>query len=254
MSLKGQKGQLENVSGKVEQENELLGFKCLHYSVTESSGFVEITIVKKTVNQDLTFGIRTVEGTAKHPTEYTKMDEVMTMKKRETEKTIQIKIIDNSDWQPDLDFSVELYDPNVPGMTRFSGDDTITKITILDEDFPGTLGFAQTEIMSSKDNEKVDIKILRSEGSDGKISCMIKTEQLTESGKVGIAHNSAAEFDDYLPKHEKVEFDNNENEKTVTINLVNDKMMKQIENKTGGGKVVDEDDEDVEQEGEHQEL
>jgi len=35
-------------------------------------------------------------------------------------------------------------------MTRFSGDDTITKITILDEDFPGTLGFENTDIIASK--------------------------------------------------------------------------------------------------------
>jgi hypothetical protein len=50
LSLKGQKGQIENIGGKVEQENELIGFKCLHYSVTESSGFVEITVIKKVVN------------------------------------------------------------------------------------------------------------------------------------------------------------------------------------------------------------
>jgi len=35
-------------------------------------------------------------------------------------------------------------------MTRFSGDDTVSKITILDEDFPGTLGFENTEIIASK--------------------------------------------------------------------------------------------------------
>ena len=61
-------------------------------------------------------------------------------------------------------------------MPRFNGDDTVTKITILDEDFPGTLGFENTEIIASKFQERVDIKIIRSEGSDGKISCMIKTE------------------------------------------------------------------------------
>jgi hypothetical protein len=71
----------------------------------------------------------------------------------------------------------------------------------------------------------VDIKIIRSEGSDGKISCMVKTEQLTEAGRTGVASNSAAEFEDYLPKHEKVEFDNNENERKISINLVNDKMV-----------------------------
>jgi hypothetical protein len=45
-----------------------------------------------------------------------------------------------------LDFHVELYDPSSPDgkMSRLYGDDTITKITILDEDFPGTLKFEET--------------------------------------------------------------------------------------------------------------
>lgn len=66
--------------------------------MTESSGTVDITVVKKVVDQDLTFGIRTIDGTAKNPTEYTTINEVITMKKRDTEKTFKIKILDNDDW------------------------------------------------------------------------------------------------------------------------------------------------------------
>ena len=104
------------------------------------------------------------------------------MKKKETEKVITIKIIDNSDWQPDYDFSVELYNPQETGNTKFAGDDTTCKITILDEDFPGTLGFENTDIIASKLQDKVEVRIIRSEGSDGKISCMIRTEQLQAPG------------------------------------------------------------------------
>lgn len=164
------------------------------------------------------------------------------MKKRDTERVIQISIIDNQEWQPDLEFAVELYDPNT--RTRHFGDDTSTKVTILDEDFPGKLGFASTDIQASKFQDRVDIKIVRSEGSSGRISCMIRTEQLTEGGRA--AANSATEFDDYLPKHEKVEFENQENEKTVSISLVNDKMVPRIEGDKTGGNQVDEDDMDAE--------
>lgn len=164
------------------------------------------------------------------------------MRKRDNEKTVSISIIDNTDWQPDLEFAVEIFDP-ATGLRHF-GDDTRCKITILDEDFPGKLGFASTEIQASKFQERIDVKIVRSEGSSGKISCMIRTEQLTESGRA--AHNSATEFDDYLPKQEFVKFDNQENEKTVSITLVNDKMVPRVEGKTGGNQ-VDEDDMDVEQ-------
>lgn len=37
----------EEMRKAVKEENDYVGFKCLHYSVTESNGHVEITIVKK---------------------------------------------------------------------------------------------------------------------------------------------------------------------------------------------------------------
>jgi len=54
---------------------------------------------------------------------------------------VPIKIFDNNEWQPDLEFFVELYDGPCKG--EF---DTITKVTIIDEDFPGSLGFEDTQI------------------------------------------------------------------------------------------------------------
>jgi len=67
-------------------------------------------------------------------------------------------------------------------MPRLYGDDTQTKITILDEDFPGTLGFGETEVTCIKSQDKVDIVVKRAEGTDGKISCMIRTEALITEG------------------------------------------------------------------------
>ena len=83
--------------------------------------------------------------TAKPGSEYTPIDKIVDMKAADKEMTFQIAIIDNHDWQPDLDFRVELYDPLYnQGMCRFPGDDTVTKITILDEDFPGQLSFDES--------------------------------------------------------------------------------------------------------------
>ena len=48
LSLKGQKGQLEHsTTYGMENLNQYIGFKCLHYSVTESNGTVAVTIEKK---------------------------------------------------------------------------------------------------------------------------------------------------------------------------------------------------------------
>ena len=90
---------MENTpAAPVMQENELVAFKCLHYSVTESAGTMTITIVKKSPNTDFTFGVRTRDSTAIASKEYDEIDEVVTMKKRETEYTMDIKIHDNEEW------------------------------------------------------------------------------------------------------------------------------------------------------------
>lgn len=94
---------------------------------------------------------------------------------------------------------------------RLNGDDTRCKVTILDEDFPGSLGFELTDIRVTKNSEKVDVTIVRLEGADGTISCMIRTEPLSEQQ----TPNNAIEFEDYLPKHERVTFMHGENEKTI---------------------------------------
>lgn len=80
-----------------------------------------------------------------------------------------------------MEFFVELYDvKNTAGMPKLFGDDTKTRITILDEDFPGTIGFQSTEINVSKNAKEVEIEIERNDGSDGTISCMLSTEPLTK--------------------------------------------------------------------------
>ena len=79
LKLKGTKGQIENITPKnVQNENENIGFKCLHYSVTESCGHVEITIIKKK-RGEFTFGVRTVDDTATAPKDYEHQDKIITI-------------------------------------------------------------------------------------------------------------------------------------------------------------------------------
>lgn len=126
--------------------------------------------------------------------EFEALDEVITMKKKDEEKTVDITIHDNHDWQPDLDFYVELYDPKT--QQRLFGDDTECKITILDEDFPGKLGFEFTEIQAGRNQDRVLIVVKRVEGTDGAISCMIRTEPLVPDKD---SKQNAKAGEDYLP-------------------------------------------------------
>ena len=92
-------------------------------------------------------------------------------------------------------------------------------MTILDEDFPGVIGFESTDVRVSKNSEIAKIKVTRTEGSDGTISCMLKTEPLSESP----SPNNAEEYEDYIPQHSKVTFGHQETEKIVEIKILKDK-------------------------------
>lgn len=89
-------------------------------------------------------------------------------------------------------------------------------VTILDEDLPGTLSFAETSLTINKGTDQVQLVISRRDGSDGKISCVVDTEPMLADG----GPDNADEQIDYVGMHEKVTFENGENEKTITIRLV----------------------------------
>jgi hypothetical protein len=88
MAIKGIKGQIEN--DEFEETSELnpnIGFKSTKYSVTESSGSVEITIIKK-INEEFTFTYRTADDTATDSKEYVAKEETVTMGSDEKEHKI----------------------------------------------------------------------------------------------------------------------------------------------------------------------
>jgi len=109
------KGQAEHeTDNKVIVQNDQIHFKCLHYSVSESNGYVEITIEKKIPNLEITVGVRTVADTATSPKDYTDIEEIINFTKKDYEKKIKVPIVDDEEWNPDLEFFVELFDPNKP--------------------------------------------------------------------------------------------------------------------------------------------
>lgn len=152
-----------------KEANADYGFKCLHYSVSESAEKVEVTILRKRVDVSIAqVGIRTVDGSAKDPKDYKKTEEIV---KSESFKKIgdqythvfTVPIVNDDEWNPDMDFTVELFNPNLVGVSqdKLEGKDTSCKVTILDEDKPGTIGFAETEIRVSQFAEELDIEIVR---------------------------------------------------------------------------------------------
>jgi hypothetical protein len=56
--------------------------------------------------------------------DYTDINVTAKMDQNEVEKVFEIPIVDNDQWEPDLDFLVEIYDCETSKQERMIGDDT----------------------------------------------------------------------------------------------------------------------------------
>ena len=67
------------------------------------------------------------------------MDEIIEFESGERSRIMKVRIIDDNEWEPDEDFFVELYHPD--SGERLDGKDTRARVTIIDDDEPGIIGF-----------------------------------------------------------------------------------------------------------------
>jgi solute carrier family 8 (sodium/calcium exchanger) len=92
-------------------KNEFFGFKCLHYSVSEASGSIQIHVHNK---KGMASSVRvcTIDAEAKAGDDYEEVKQTLEFKSGEFVKFISVKIRDDDNWEPDEDFYVQLYNPN----------------------------------------------------------------------------------------------------------------------------------------------
>ena len=90
-----------------------------------------------------------------------------------------MKIIDDDGWEPDEDFYVELYD--VRTNARLVGEDTKTRVTILDDDKPGTLVFEEKKTLRHPLTERECVVVVnRENGTDGMAKVKFKTVKMAQ--------------------------------------------------------------------------
>lgn len=161
-------------------------FPCLHYSVSEGAGVLRVKIVNKT-GKEIDIGVRTVDSEAVSGKDFDAIDQIIEWKKtKKREAEVSIKIIDDENWEPDEDFFVELYDVNT--RKKLVGEDTRTRITIMDDDRPGMLSFKEKkQVRHPADQSECRITISRTHGADGDISVEYATYELDNTTSTATA-------------------------------------------------------------------
>jgi len=105
--IKLEHAQADALEDRVKNPN--YGFKCLHYSVSESSQKLTIPILNKT-NRAGKIRVKTVDAEAKAGEDFEEVNRVLDFKDGESQQQVDIIIHDDDNWEPDEDFFVQLFD------------------------------------------------------------------------------------------------------------------------------------------------
>jgi hypothetical protein len=103
------KENLQASSMDASVKNPTVGFVCLHYSVSEASGYLLAKILNKK-SKKMSVGVRTIDGEAKSPKDYDSADMKIDFEDGQSSFDFKVKIKDDDEWEPDQDFFIELYD------------------------------------------------------------------------------------------------------------------------------------------------
>lgn len=200
------------MASEVTDHNPRFGFSCLHYSVSEGAGAIRIKVLNKSGKAG-EVSVKTRDDTATGGSDYEKIDKLLEFKKGQDELEVMIKIFDDDEWEPDEDFYVDLHDAQ--SNARLIGQDTSTRVTIIDDDKPGMIVFREKRALRHDANEvSCKIKVDRVQGSDGKISVKYRTIELDKSD------NTAIPGRDYTTTEGVLEFAHGEVEREIVVPII----------------------------------
>lgn len=195
------------VSGKRSK----IEFAAMAVSVLESDKRVELSLVRSMdLTQTVSVQFETVDGTAEAGSDYIAKKGEIVFQPNETEKQLEIEIIDDYEWEPDEMFFVKLHsDPNDAKV--MIGKHCIAEVTIINDDDPGTFQFTKPSHIVKESCGKVCIEVERVDGADGKVELTWKTKD-----------QSALHAKDYIGGEGVLEFHTGETSKTIDIEIIDD--------------------------------
>ncbi|XP_060076839.1 sodium/calcium exchanger 3-like [Ylistrum balloti] len=199
-------------------------------AVFEKDGHARITVMRHgNLNKRVLYRVETIDGTAVEGEDYISYKETLVFEPNETEKHIDIQIIDDNIWEPDEVFfgRITLDSEKEPAVV---GRRAITQIVILNDDDPGVLEFEHPSFLFKESVGTALIPVNRIDGADGKITVEWKTKDMT-----------AIHSRDYENSEGTLTFDHGERTKFIEIMINDDKEFEKDENfeisliKTTGG-------------------
>merc|ERR1712112_442327 len=182
-----------------------------HYTVMESVGTFEVTVVREggDLNTTIQVDYKTEDGTASHPGDYIEAVGTLTFGPGETQKMVTLEVLDDDVFEEDEHFYIRISNlrrkdgkdfkqisvTDEEGVAKMQpncqlGTPHMATIMILDDDHGGIFGFDDSEAEIVESVGTFDLEIKRISGARGKVAIPFNTEDGT--AKEG-AHYEAQE-------------------------------------------------------------
>jgi len=203
-----------------------------HYTVMESVGTFEVTVIREggDMSQTIQVDYKTEDGTASHEGDYIEAIGTLTFGPGETQKMVTLEVLDDDvfeedehfyirisnlrrkDGKPFKEIEVESEDgkKSMQAATQM-GTPHMATIMILDDDHSGIFGFedAEAEIVESVGTYELEVK--RISGARGKVGIPYSTEDGT-----------AKEGTHYEAQEGELMYENEETTKTISIAITDE--------------------------------
>merc|ERR1712180_552076 len=203
-----------------------------HYTVMESVGTFEVTIIREggDLNTTIQVDYKTEDGTASHPGDYIEAVGTLTFGPGETQKMVTLEVLDDDVFEEDEHFYIRISNLRRKDGKPFKeievggedgrksmqpctqmGTPHMATIMILDDDHSGIFGFedSEAEIVESVGTYELEVK--RISGARGKVAIPYNTEDGT-----------AKEGTHYEAQEGELMYENEETTKTISIAITDE--------------------------------
>ncbi|CAF3693875.1 unnamed protein product [Rotaria socialis] len=202
----------EDHHSDLNEQYPTIEFSTTTYAVLECEQRVVLKIKRwGAIDADIRFRLDTIDGTATAGEDYVKLSEEFKMERGQQEKRITIHVIDDNQWEPDETFFVKLSLPEGEETHAKLGSKTIALVTIINDDEPGFIEFEESITLVKESIGKAEIKLVRSNGADGRVSVHYRTKDI-----------DAVATKDYEPAQSEIIFEHGEISKIIAIPIMND--------------------------------
>merc|ERR1712001_740971 len=203
-----------------------------HYTVMESVGTFEVTIVREggNLNQAVQVDYKTEDGTASSDGDYIEAVGTLTFGPGETQKMVTLEVLDDDVFEEDEHFYIRISNLRRKDGRAFSeisvtGEDGVAKmqpsiqlgtphmatIMILDDDHGGIFSFDDAEVEVVESVGTFELELKRISGARGKVAIPYNTEDGT-----------AKEGEHYEAQEGELIFCNEETSKTISLEITDE--------------------------------